>query len=213
MKYVFVHGISQKPSSWDEVISYLQEKISFDTLCPNWWSLLNGKDATYENVYTAFVDEINAHNNEKKSLSLCGLSFGGVLALNYALDFPENINALVLIGTQCAFPKKMVKLQNAIFKFMPASSFKKIGLMKKDMLTLNKSFMDLNLNQKVKNVTCPTLILYGENDRKIFKEAADYLAKNISNSQLDFVKDAHHQVNEDNPKELALKIGEFLNLI
>jgi len=212
MKYVFIHGMSQKPSSWDQVISYLQEKEPIDTLCPDWWSLPNGKDTTYENIYTSFVDYVNTHNSEKSPLNLCALSFGGVMALNYALDFPENVNALVLIGTQCEFPKKMVKSQSTMTKLMPTSAFKKLGLVKKNMVALNKSFMNLvDFDQKVKHISCPTLVLCGENDREIFKKAADYLVKNISNSQFALIKDAEHQVNTENPKELALKIDEFLN--
>ena len=212
MKYVFIHGMSQKPSSWDQVISNLQEKESFYILCPDWWSLLNGKEATYENIYNSFVDYINNHNSEKIPLNLCGLSFGGVLALNYALDFPEKVNSLVLIGSLYEFSEKLVKSQNTMFKIMPTSAFKKMGLVKKDMITLNKSFIDLDFTQKLMNISCPTLILCGENDRKMFKEAANYLNENIPNSQFAFIKDAGHNVNTENPKELALKIDKFLKM-
>ena len=211
MKYVFVHGMTQKSLSWDKVISCLQEKGAFDVHCPDWWSLLNGKDATYENIYASFVEYINTHHNENNSLNLCGLSFGGILSLNYALDFPDKVNALVLIGTQYKYPKKMVKLQNFLLKLTPASSFKNMGLVKKDMKALIGSLMDLDFSQKVKNISCPTLVLCGENDQKMFKEAADYLEKTIPNSQLIFIKDAGHQVNTDNPKELASKIEKFLD--
>ena len=32
-------------------------------------------------------------------IHLCGISLGGIIGLNYALDFPEKVKTLVLIGT------------------------------------------------------------------------------------------------------------------
>ena len=211
MKYVLVHGISQKPSSWDEVISCLQEKISLDVICPDWWSLLGDKDATYENIYTSFVSYINAHNSEKKPLNLCGFSFGGFFALQYALDFPENINSLVLVGSRYNFPEDLVKMQGDMLKDAPESAFEEMGLVKKNMVTLNSSLMNLDFSQRVKELSCPTLILCGEQDEEMYKEAAEYFINNIPNSQFAFIKKAGHQVNTDNPKELALNISEFLD--
>ena len=37
-------------------------------------------------------------------ICLCGLSLGGVLALNYAIEHPEKIKGMVLIATQYKMP-------------------------------------------------------------------------------------------------------------
>ena len=44
-------------------------------------------------------------------LNLVGLSLGGLLALNYAVQHPAQINSLVLIGTPYEIPKRLLKLQ------------------------------------------------------------------------------------------------------
>ena len=54
---------------------------------------------------------------------LCGLSLGGILALDYALDHPENVKTLVLIGTPHKVPKFAFALQNVVFRFLPKSAF------------------------------------------------------------------------------------------
>ena len=44
--------------------------------------------------------------------------FGAVLALNYAIDFPQKAGSLVLIAPQYDMPKFLLKVQNVLFKFM-----------------------------------------------------------------------------------------------
>ena len=54
-----------------------------------------------------------------EKIDLCGLSLGGILALNYAIDYPNKVEKLVLIGTPYRVPKVMFSIQNIIFKFLP----------------------------------------------------------------------------------------------
>ncbi len=53
----------------------------------------------------------------KKNFNLCGISLGGILALNYVLDFPDKVKSLVLIGISHKVPKVMFSIQNIIFRF------------------------------------------------------------------------------------------------
>ena len=48
---------------------------------------------------------------------------GGILALDYALDHPENVKTLVLIGTPHKVPKFAFALQNVVFRFLPKLEF------------------------------------------------------------------------------------------
>ena len=50
---IFVHGSGHKGASWDKTISYMTN--SEDTVCPNLSSILEGKEASYENLYSSFV--------------------------------------------------------------------------------------------------------------------------------------------------------------
>ena len=63
---------------------------------------------------------------------LCGLSLGGILALDYALDHPENVKTLVLIGTPHKVPKFAFALQNVVFRFLPKSTFASMAFDKRD---------------------------------------------------------------------------------
>ena len=114
MKFLYLHGLGQKPDSWDRVIK--ETKVSDRSVCLSLAEMLEGKAATYKELYTAFSEECNKENDE---IVLCGLSLGAVLALNYAIDHPNKVKALVLIAAQYKMPEKLLKFQNMLFRFMP----------------------------------------------------------------------------------------------
>ena len=57
-------------------------------------------------MYAAFCDYCGDFS---QSLNLCGLSLGAVLALNYAIDFPQRVNSLILIAPQYDMPKFLIE--------------------------------------------------------------------------------------------------------
>ena len=122
MKQIYLHGLGQNPDSWSKVIEQLE--TAEHSVCPDLSELVQGQNTTYQNLYAAFsamCDEI------EEDLCLCGLSLGGVLALNYAIEHPGKIKVLVLIATQYKMPKILLKVHNTIFRFMRKSMFKQMG--------------------------------------------------------------------------------------
>ena len=97
MKYLYLHGLGQKPDSCDRVIK--ETTVSDRSVSLSLAEMLEGKAATYGELYTAFSEECDKENDE---IVLCGLSLGAVLALNYAIDHPDKVKALVLIAAQYA---------------------------------------------------------------------------------------------------------------
>ena len=197
MQNIFIHGLGQKPSSWDKIISLMPEPAH--SVCPDLFALMNGKATNYTNLYRSFADYCN---NMSAPLNLCGLSLGGVLALNYAVDYPDKVQSLVLIAAQYKMPKILLKLQNIIFKVMPKSVFIKMGFQKKDFIALTKSMTELNFSDKLKDISCAAVIICGEKDGAN-KKAAIGLSKKISSAELHFIENAGHEVNVNSPDILA----------
>ena len=96
---VLIHGSRHKADSWNKVITYLNNDT--DLLCPNLSEILNGKEASYDNLYNSFAEYCNKIEGK---IDLCGLSLGGILVLNYAIDYPDKVEKLVLIGTPHKVP-------------------------------------------------------------------------------------------------------------
>ena len=202
MKKILIHGSGHKADSWNKVVSYMNNK---DILCPKLSTILNGKEASYTNLYYSFVEYCNKIDGP---IELCGLSLGGILALNYAIDYPNKVEKLILIGTPHKVPKVMFSIQNVIFKFLPKSLFETMAFNKKDTFILGKTMKNLDFSNGVQNIKCPTLIICGEKDSANLKSAY-YLAENIKNAKLEIMKNTGHIVNEENPEELARLLNEF----
>ncbi|MFQ6804317.1 MAG: alpha/beta fold hydrolase [Lachnospiraceae bacterium] len=200
---IFVHGSGHQATSWNKIISYMTDNK--DIVCPNLSSILEGKEASYENLYSSFVKYCNEFDGQ---IHLCGLSLGGILALNFALDFPRKVKTLVLIGTPYKIPKIVFSFQNIIFRFLPKSIFETMAFDKKNTFVLGDSMKDLDFSDRVKIIKCPTLILCGNRDSANIK-SADYLSQNIRSAELKIIENTGHVVNEENPETLADILNEY----
>ena len=200
---IFVHGSGHKATSWEKTISYMTNNE--DIVCPNLSSILEGKEASYENLYSSFVKYRNEFDGQ---IHLCGLSLGGILALNFALDFPQKVKTLVLIGTPYKVPKVAFSFQNIIFRFLPKSIFETMAFDKKNTFALGDTMKNLDFSDRVKNIKCPTLILCGKKDSANMK-SADYLSQSIRSAELKIIENTGHVVNEENPKALADILNEY----
>ena len=158
LSYIFVHGLGQNSSSWRKTINGLNIVTNME--CPNLFDLYIG-ELNYNNLYRTFSKYCNKYT---EPLNICGLSLGGILALNYAINNPHKVHSLVLIGTQYRIPKKLMKFQNIIFKIMPEESFRKTGVSKKDVISLTNSMINLNFENDLEKITCPVLVVCGEKD-------------------------------------------------
>ena len=200
---IFVHGSGHKATSGEKTISYMTNNE--DIVCPNLSSILEGKEASYENLYSSFVKYCNEFDGQ---IHLCGLSLGGILALNFALDFPQKVKTLVLIGTPYKVPKVAFSFQNIIFRFLPKSIFETMAFDKKNTFALGDTMKNLDFSDRVKNIKCPTLILCGKKDSANMK-SADYLSQSIRSAELKIIENTGHVVNEENPKALADILNEY----
>ena len=203
---ILVHGLGQNESSWNKVKELLKEnKIEVET--PNLFNLAKNYQLNYENLYRIFV---NYCNSFKEKLNIVGLSLGGILAIDYANEYPEKVNSIILSGTPYEIPKSIITIQNIIYKFMPKKVFEQIGCTKKDLITLMDSIKNLTIPQKAPNIKCHTLIMCGENEKiNINMKSAIKLNEVIKNSKFEIIKNAGHEVNIDNPKEFANTIYNF----
>ena len=126
MRNILIHGLGQDNQSWNNTNKYLK-KNGIDTLCPNLFEITENSSKEYKMMYNAFS---NFCNSQKEKLNLCGLSLGGILALDFAKEYPDKVNSIILIGTPYKIPKILFKVQSLIFTIMPKSTFEKIGCSK-----------------------------------------------------------------------------------
>lgn len=204
MKNILIHGLGQSSREWNTVKNGL-EAIGISSVAPNLFELAKGRELNYTAVYQGVRKLCDSYGD---GLNLCGLSLGGMLALNYAIQYPEKVNSLVLIGTPYEIPKRLLKFQSLVFHAMPKSAFKNMGCSKKDFIHLSHSMSNLDFMKEAAKLDCPALILCGEKD-KANMESAKRFHEAMNNSNLIIVEDSSHEVNKDNPHKLVSVLQEF----
>ena len=125
-KIILLHGSGHGPESWEETAALLP--ADWETLRPGLSAILGGREAGFENLRGAFA---NYCAGLEGPLHLCGLSLGGILALDYALAHPERVKSLVLIGTPHRVPKAAFAIQNLVFRLLPESAFRGMAFNKR----------------------------------------------------------------------------------
>lgn len=204
MRYLFLHGLGQQPDSWDAVLAACA--LRGEVECPDLAAWLRAGDGTYAGLYRTFAAA--CAQGGTAPVCLCGLSLGAVLALQYAIAFPGRVHALVLIAPQYQMPKWLLRLQNFLFRLLPAHAFSEMGLSRQEMIRLTRSMETLDFSRQLDRITCPVLVLCGARDRTNHK-AAVQLARHIRGAVYQAVPDAGHEVNCEAHAALARILCEF----
>ena len=129
MKNILIHGLGQNKESWIATIEKLKS-YKIDSQCTNLFELTN-EEINYKNIF-----------------NLCGLSLGGILAIDYSIEFPERVNSIILIGTPYKIPKMLFRIQSIVFKCMKENSFIVTGLSKKEFIKLTNSMRNIEISNK-----------------------------------------------------------------
>lgn len=204
MKHILVHGLGQNETSWNSVKTEL-EKNTIKTETPNLYEMISNQEASYKLLLKKFIGYCNTFD---EPLNLCGLSLGGMLTLDYAKQFPQKVNSIILIGTPYIIPKLLFKIQKLIFYLIPQNTFLKMGLSKQAFISLINSMNGFDNSKDLDKIEIRTLILCGSKDA-VNKTSAEKLHEHIKGSSLIIVENASHEINTDNPKKLSEIINAF----
>lgn len=202
MKTIFLHGLGQNSDNWKDTVKLLGDEAD----CPDLFNL-KIENFTYDCIYKSLEKYLQKY---KEPINICGLSLGGMLALNYAINNPLKVKSLAVIGVQYVIPKMLMQIQNLIFKFLPNKIFKSVGIEKKDAITLITSMLDLNFENELQKIKCPVIVICGEKDI-VNKRIAVKLSQLLVNAEYKEIEKAGHEVNKNNPQQLAEILKEFYN--
>src|SRR2546423_3667216 len=96
---VLVHGVGGDASSWDEIVPRLKERfrvIALDLRGHGGSEPIRG-ECRIEDFARDVIDVLDALGASR--CRLAGFSLGGLVAQSVALDYPQRVEKLVLIGT------------------------------------------------------------------------------------------------------------------
>lgn len=183
------------------------------------------KIEAYRDAVVGFMDAI-----QLKRATWVGHSMGSAIALSAALECPERVASIVLIGSGARLRVHPVLLQltenheglpEAMDLF--ASGCFGSGSPPRTIegwrmrLARGQGLADdlracnaFDVMARLAEVTCPALVVCGEEDRMTPPKYGRYLAEGITNAELRLLPDAGHMVMLEKPGAVADEIRAFL---
>ena len=230
---VFIHGFSLDRTMWQKQVAFFRNKyqvITYDVRGFGKSSLPNGSYSHADDLQALLqrLDIQKAH--------LVGLSMGGRIAINFALDYPDKVISLTLIDAALEgyagtidrrIHSKKRDLQKAKENWLShqlfAHSQKKPEVAKQlyRMVEQYSGWHWFHIDSQIKNklaaihrlhiISHPTMALVGEHDLTDFQSISTILASKIPNAQKRTILEAGHMANMEKPDEVNQHIAAFLD--
>jgi pimeloyl-ACP methyl ester carboxylesterase len=149
---------------------------------------------------------------------LQGTSFGGKLALWWAVQHADRLRALVLVGPAAirpegaSFPREGLRFfahperQLPIAPASPEVREKQMALTRRIMGPAR----DADLEARMAGLEVPTLVVFGTLDNVIPPESGRHYREILPNCHVVFLYDAAHEADADRPEAFVALVNDFL---
>lgn len=145
-----------------------------------------------------------------KNVIILGHSFGGRIATEIAAKNPDWLSGLILSGSPCVYQPAIkttltVKANKIIKYFLPKKIKQKLlphDLKEAQNWNMDKIFrkvVSYDQGQKLKKISVPTLLIWGENDTDVPLKIAYKINGLVKKSTLKVIGGAGHNCFLDNP--------------
>lgn len=202
---VFVHGLGEVPEVWRAQAGALPD--GFAPLVIDVFGPAPNKSFSLSRSAASIAAEIDRIG--VAAIHLCGLSLGAMIALRFAVDYPDRVLSLTLAAGQIRLPKTLAIAQQVFMSLIPAKQYVRNGVDKPQMIAALKSARTTDFSRELAAVVAPTLVLCGSKDR-LGLPGSRALAEAIANAELRVLAGAGHQSHLQAPEAFAQALGAFL---
>jgi pimeloyl-ACP methyl ester carboxylesterase len=226
MKLIFIHGAGNTGLVWHYQSKHFPES---DAL-----SLPGHPEGQPRTSIEGYADWLHDYVLQRKYNTpiLVGHSMGGGVAQTYALKYPEDVKALVLIGTGARLrvrpdflnlieagigqPPDYIRsllepLYGSVGPWLRNRIIEKIAEVGAKVQLNDFGCCDkFDIMDKVQMIKVPTLIICGTQDDMTPAKYSQYLASKIEGSKLVIIEGATHMVFMEKPEEVNKAIEVFL---
>jgi 2-hydroxy-6-oxonona-2,4-dienedioate hydrolase len=219
---VMLHGMFGGPENWRAIIPHLPR---------NWYPLIPRipffDNEIPLNSISAVVDYVQSYLNniDSNHVVLMGNSLGGHIAALLAVNIPEQVRGLVLTGSSGLFERGFSKVPGThphrewiyakccevffdschVTDALVQSVLEVVYDRRKAkiLIQLAKSAKRDNIAEKLAQIICPTLLIWGKQDQITHHEVASEFHRSISNSVLVFLDNCGHVPMMEHPAKFG----------
>lgn len=225
---LFVHGSGGDSHIWEEQLNHLPPNFCGVAIDLPGHGASEGPLLKTIEEGTRLICELPAILNLPRPIWLAGHSMGSAMALTAALDHPQQVDGLILVGAGSrlrVLPQVLEALQagkmNPEFlrigfsPVTPASVWEKEveALQKAGTVTLYNDFSacdQFDRSADLEQIKAPALIIVGEDDRLTPLKYSNFLHDHLSSSRLVVIPEAGHHVMLERPDKVNQAIVDFV---
>jgi pimeloyl-ACP methyl ester carboxylesterase len=240
---VFLHGLAANHTTWNNTISALSQLgincLSIDQR-GHGYSDKSKKRSLYKiSVFTQDLKEILTKENLSKII-LAGYSYGGLIALNYAIKYPNDIHSLILVSANHVNP-----FRYKFFSFITWPSYfilslaawlllwqkrknyyyfnqdKDIGYWRSTLrgfltmpLSINfwmlSEVANIDFSQNISKIVCPTLLVRSQDDAFVSLKETEDMAQKIKSAKIKTIEEPTHFLASRHQQKTIEATIEFL---
>ena len=225
MKLVFIHGAGEASLSFDYQLRHFTGSNGLD--------LPGHPEGRPCGSIEGYVEWVRGFLSGRiyQDVVLCGHSMGGAIAQLYALKYPEELRAIILVATGARLrvhPKHLKECEDGLrdmTRWLKSregeysgveANLRQALLRRAAQVTPEVKLNDLlccdrfDVMAAVKGISLPTQVICGSEDAMTPVKYSDYLAEQIPRSEKAVLDGATHYVQLERPREVNEIIGRFL---
>lgn len=231
---LMIHGAGQSSLTWEYQVDVLKNRPGANLIIPDLpgHGKSEGSGCKTIEEYTEFIKDL-AHTLGLDRLILVGHSMGGGIAQVFTIDYPEMVDACVLVGTGAKLRVAKETLESVksnyetFCRVAPTRSFthsspeelkRKFieGLLRTPQSISHQDLLicdEFDIMKEVEKIRVPTLIISATEDILTPVKYGEYLNLKIRNSKLHVIRGAGHFMMQESPDEFNRILIEFLDSI
>lgn len=226
---LFLHGWKGKSRTWEANMEGLLDVYKCLALdLPGFGESDSPKETWGVSEYSEFVNSF-VNTLKWKQFVLVGKSFGGRVAIKYAVENPERLRALVLVSAagieEKTYTTKMkilaAKTGKLITRVLPESFQEEVQMAyykmfkisperSKVLSEIKKKVTSEGLKGLLGRIEVPTLVIWGSEDGVLPVRYAYQMAESIPGAKLKIIDGAGHDAHSTHAEEFNKFLQEFV---
>jgi len=235
---LFIHGLGSSTLDWEYQLPYFSK--NYRTIAIDLKG--HGKTKSSEETYSikGFANDVASFlKEETKPVTIIGISMGGMVAFQLAVDYPHLVKKMVIINSFVEVPldsranRNKLRLRKFVPKLLGMKATGKMIAKKvfpyenqealrnlivsrweknnaKDYVKSVKAIAGWSIKEHLSAIVCPVLVVGAEFDY-ISSEVKIEYTKQMPNAKFVMIPKVHHAVSMEKPDLLNAVITDFFN--